>query len=71
MVYEVIVDINNSELDKVFDYNAPFDVEIGQRVLVPFGRRQIEGYVIGKKDKSEYDTKDIIYKIDDFIAIKK
>ncbi|MBR2480288.1 MAG: hypothetical protein IKB56_03165, partial [Clostridia bacterium] len=43
MFYEVIVDISNSEIDKVFDYHAPFSVEVGHRVLVPFGRRQVEG----------------------------
>lgn len=71
MVYEVIVDISNSEIDKVFDYHAPFDVDIGYRVLVPFGRRQIEGFVIGKKEHADthYDIKDIIMKLDDYPVI--
>ena len=71
MIYEVIVDISNSEVDKVFDYLSPFPVNIGDRVLVPFGKRQIEGYIIGEKEKSvgSYDLKDIIMKLDDFTAI--
>lgn len=71
MIYEVIVDISNSEVDKVFDYISPFPVNIGDRVLVPFGKRQIEGYIIGQKEKSDgsYDLKDIIMKLDDFTAI--
>ncbi|MFA7663457.1 MAG: primosomal protein N' [Clostridia bacterium] len=71
MIYEVIVDISNSEVDKVFDYISPFPVNIGDRVLVPFGKRQIEGYIIGQKEKSDgsYNLKDIIMKLDDFTAI--
>ena len=52
MIAEVIVDVANSEVDKIFDYIAIPDVSIGDRVLVPFGRRTIEGYVINLKDKS-------------------
>ena len=53
MIAEVIVDVANSEVDKIFDYIAIPDVSIGDRVLVPFGRRTIEGYVINLKDKSD------------------
>lgn len=71
MFYEVIVDISNSEIDKVFDYHAPFDVDVGYRVLVPFGRRQVEGFVIGKKERADthHDIKDIIMKLDDYPVI--
>lgn len=71
MVYEVIVDISNSETDKVFDYLAPFPLEKGARVLVPFGRRQVEGFVVGVKEKSDcrYDLKDVIMRLDDYPVI--
>ena len=71
MFYEVIVDISNSEVDKVFDYHAPFNVEVGHRVLVPFGRRQVEGFVVAKKETSScrYDVKDIILKLDEYPVI--
>ena len=71
MVYEVIVDISNSETDKVFDYLAPFPIERGSRVLVPFGRRQVEGFVVGVKEKSDcrYDLKDVIMRLDDYPVI--
>ena len=67
---EVIVDISNSEVDKIFDYSF-FDnqYKLGQRVVVPFGSRKIEGYIIGIKDKTDYDeskVKNIIGKIDEF-----
>ena len=71
MFYEVIVDISNSEIDKVFDYHAPFSIEVGHRVLVPFGRRQVEGFVVGKKETTtcKYDIKDIIMKLDEYPVI--
>ncbi len=71
MVYEVIVDISNSDTDKVFDYLAPFPIERGSRVLVPFGRRQVEGFVVGIKEKSDcrYDLKDVIMLLDDYPVI--
>jgi len=40
----VIVDIASSLIDKVFDYELPYDIAIGSRVLVPFGRQIKEGF---------------------------
>lgn len=34
-------------LDGLFDYRAPGAVPIGQRVIVPFGRRKLVGIVVG------------------------
>ncbi len=54
MIAEVIVDISTAEVDRIFDY--AFDdesVRAGCRVLVPFGNRRIEGYVIGIKERSD------------------
>lgn len=56
MIAEVIVDINSSEVDKIFDYkitNYP-NLTKGYRVEVPFGNRKIDGYVINIKEKSDY-----------------
>ncbi len=69
MIYQVIVDISNSEVDKVFDYSSDFDVPIGSRVLVPFGYRTIEGFVINIKEKTEIATKNIIKILDDFVPL--
>lgn len=63
MFAKVIVDIASSLVDKVFDY--AFDdhekdkYKIGTRVLVPFGNRVIEGYIIDLADKCTYDEKKI------------
>lgn len=64
MIAEVIVNSAATELNRVFDYGVPsnLDVVVGMRVIVPFGyRKQNEiGYVIGLKEKSDYKCKDII-----------
>lgn len=54
MFAEVIVDIKTAEVDKVFDYKVVPGLEVGHRVLVPFGKRTIEGYVVKLKDKTDF-----------------
>lgn len=71
MIYEVIVDISNSQVDKVFDYSGEF-VPVGSRVAVPFGNRLVEGFVVNQKEKSLVDPKklkSIERVLDDFVAI--
>ncbi len=66
MIVEVIISSNAKDLNRIFDYNVPSKfagaVNIGSRVLVPFGtmKRAQEGFVIGIKENSEYKIKDII-----------
>ncbi len=69
MIAEVIVDVLNSNVDKIFDYILPPDQEItiGHRVSVPFAKSTTIGYVINTKEKSDYDEtklKCIIKKLD-------
>lgn len=64
MIYKVIVDISNQDVDRVFDYSAPFEVPVGSRVLVPFGRQTKEGFVMSTADASSHETKDIIKILD-------
>lgn len=65
MIAEIILNSNAKDLDRTFDYEIPNDmidkIKIGNRVLVPFGRRKVleEGFVIGFKEKSLYETKQI------------
>jgi primosomal protein N' (replication factor Y) len=54
-IAEVIVDIANSAVDKIYDYYLPDGFTVGQRVLVPFGPREIEGYIINIKEDTDYD----------------
>lgn len=53
MILEVIVDISTNGVDRTFDYEGD-DMPIGSRVSVEFGRKRLIGFVIGKKEKSEY-----------------
>ena len=60
MFAEVIVDINNVEVDKVFEYSfSDCKITLGSRVVVPFGKKMIEGIVIGIKEQSKYDVSKI------------
>ncbi len=63
MIAEVIVDIMSSGVDRVFDYIIPEEqnVLIGDRVSVPFGSRQIDGFVINIKQSSNYDATKLKY----------
>lgn len=73
MIAEVIVDISNSEVDKIFDYEIPssLDIKAGDRVQVPFGRQIKEGFVIKVKEASNYQSslKSINKKLDAFTPI--
>ncbi len=48
---EVIVDVAAFPIDREFHYRVPPglqpSLEVGHRVLVPFGRRRVVGYVVG------------------------
>ena len=66
MFADVIVDINNVEVDKVFEYSfSDCKITLGSRVVVPFGKKFIEGIVINVKEKSVYDVTKIkpIYRL--------
>lgn len=53
MIAKVIVDISASDVDRVFDYIAIDGAVRGSRVLVGFGNRSIEGYVIDLTEKTD------------------
>lgn len=57
MIAEVIVDVNTQELDRIFDYKITTQgVSCGSRVIVPFGNRKIEGFVINIKENSDFPS---------------
>ncbi len=59
MFASVIVDIPSKSVNQVFDYRIPDGMEglirVGHRVLVPFGRRTIQGYVMKLQDTTDFD----------------
>ncbi|WP_027339157.1 primosomal protein N' [Halonatronum saccharophilum] len=60
----VVVDLPLKNVDKPFTYKLPQrlsdKVVIGDKVLVPFGNRRIEGYVVGEGKKGDFEAKEII-----------
>ena len=75
MFASVIIDQDTKALDKVFDYKIPDDLNIkeGFRVLVPFGSRILQGFVVEIKSQAGYDEakiKKVISSVDDFPIIK-
>ncbi|MCS1351398.1 primosomal protein N' [Mechercharimyces sp. CAU 1602] len=56
-IASVIVDVPTNQTDRPFDYIIPeelkMDVQVGSRVHVPFGRRQLLGYVVSISHHSE------------------
>ena len=75
MYIDVLVELKAKKLDKTFTYGVPSNlvdsISVGKRVLVPFGRQKLEGFIIGISDKSsfDYDVKDIISVIDEEVII--
>jgi len=69
MYAEVLVEIKAKAVDKTFTYKIPngINLEVGVRVLVPFGKRNLEGFVLNVFDegKFDYELKEIISVIDD------
>ena len=62
MYANVIVDISHTQVDKVFEYRIPEQMNImpGMRVAVPFGKMgETEGVVIGLTETAEYPPEKI------------
>ena len=59
MFAKVVVDVSNNNIDKLFDYhiNDEHNIVVGMRVLVPFGGRKVEGYVMQLTDTCDLDKK--------------
>ena len=76
MFAKIIIDQDAKALDKDFEYKIPEDmqVQVGERVIVPFGSRYLQGFIVEISDKCSYDEtkiKPITRKIEDFPVIKK
>ena len=77
MFVDVLIEIKANNIDKLFTYTVPScmkeEIEVGKRVLVPFGKQKIEGFIIEIHNKKEisYETKDIIKVIDEKPVLNK
>ena len=65
MIAEVIINRGAKKLNRTFDYNIPKELEelilVGSKVLVPFGNggKLAEAFVVGIKEKSTFELKNI------------
>ena len=77
MVAGVLVELSSKNIDKVFDYLVPSSMEsticVGMRVLVPFGRMTLEGFVVEIKESksTEHELKEILELIDQDIVLNE
>ncbi|MCU7199100.1 primosomal protein N' [Turicibacter sp. H121] len=73
MIAEVVVDIKNKAVNKVFDYTVPEElahlIQPGVRVLVPFGPRTIMGFVISLKEQTELQNLRPIKELIDVVPV--
>ena len=61
MIAKVLVDIKSKNVDKTYDYLIPSEyleiLQIGARVIVPFGNRLIMGFCLEITEKSDSNHK--------------
>lgn len=69
MFADILVEVVAKSTDKTFTYRIPSEMKamVGMRALVPFGKRNIEGFIVKIYDEldSDYEVKDIVKLIDD------
>ena len=68
LIADVLVELKAKNIDKTFSYSIPseMNVQVGCRVLVPFGKQQLEGFVLKIHNKKvEYSLKDILKLVDE------
>jgi len=76
MYIDVLLQINAFD-DMTFTYNVPLNmqkyIELGKRVLIPFGKKELKGIILSIKhnNDSDYEIKDIIEIIDDEPILNK
>ncbi|OIJ13219.1 primosomal protein N' [Anaerobacillus alkalilacustris] len=60
MIVQVVVDVPTGGTDRLFDYKVPVHllpmIEIGMRVIVPFGPRKVQGFVISTSEETELEN---------------
>lgn len=80
MITQVLVELSSRNVDKTFDYLVPSQfeeaIQIGIRVLVPFGAQKLEGFVLGIKEINQdtYDSdklKEILEVIDQEVILNQ
>lgn len=77
MIAGVLVELANKNVDKIFDYSVPSSyintIQVGMRVLVPFGKMTLEGFVLEIKNDSNgnMELKEILELVDQDIVLNE
>lgn len=75
MIIGVLVQLSNKNIDKIFDYSVPSElqdmIKIGIRVEVPFGKQVLEGFVLEIKSSSDANCKDILSVKDEDVILNE
>lgn len=76
MYADVLVELKTKKIDKTFTYIIPNNINsnlIGKRVLVPFGKQKLEGFVLNTYDNInvDYELKSIIEVVDEEPVLNK
>ena len=73
MLVDVLVEINLNKKNKTFTYFVSKEQEekiaLGKRVLVPFGKQEIEGFILNIKKGEKEELKSIIKVIDEYSVL--
>lgn len=78
MVVDVVVEMKARQITQTFTYLLPplleKIVQVGSRVLVPFQKRELEGFVLKKyelKKQPQYALKEVIKAVDEYPVLNK
>ena len=75
MVVGVLVELSSKNIDRIFEYEVPEElaslIKVGIRVLVPFGKIELEGFILSIKNNkdTDKDLKSIINIVDSSIVL--
>ncbi|AIC94884.1 primosomal protein N' [Shouchella lehensis] len=73
MIARIIVDVPTAQTDRLFDYKVPNEwdtlVQPGIRVVVPFGPRKIQGFVMERTDTSDVKNMKAIIEVLDPVPV--
>ena len=74
MIVGVLVELSNKNIDRIFDYIVPSNLEskikIGVRVTVPFHNQILEGFILSiNENKEDRELKEVINVVDDDIIL--
>ena len=75
MYADILVEVVTKSTDKTFTYKIPdgMNALVGMRALVPFGKRNLLGFIVKIYDKKDfvYEVKDIIEVIDEYPVLNE